>query len=188
VRNKDGSFGDLIFSAPPNLFSFGLNELRDIHGGVNGYILPISLWKKKEPTEEENSFIEVLKKLVELCEDQVYKHIEGDFDTKRFSPLSFKRNENEIDETKSPILYTKLIYNKRDNKISTLFIDENTNLEIDPKTIVNKKCYITAAVKIESIFLGDKITLQIKLYEAIVKVVKQGGRRLLINDKKIIKK
>jgi hypothetical protein len=40
---------------------------------------------------------------------------------------------------------------------------------------------VTGAIKIESIFLGDKVTLQIKLYEAIVRVMKQG-KRLLSND------
>lgn len=47
--------------------------------------------------------------------------------------------------------------------------------------MLNKKCYVTGAIKIESIFLGDKVTLQIKLYEAIVRVMNQG-KRLLSND------
>jgi hypothetical protein len=54
-------------------------------------------------------------------------------------------------------------------------------LEVSPLNILNKKCYITGAIKIESIFLGDNVTLQIKLYEAIVRVIKQG-KRLLSND------
>jgi hypothetical protein len=180
VKNKDGTFGDLVFSAPKNLFSFGIQELRDVSGNVSGYIMPISLWKKKEPTSEENQFIDVLQKIIEMSQDQVQKYIDDNVDTKRFSPLSFKKTEG-VEEKKSPILYTKLIYNKKEQKISTLFIDENSNLEVSPLNILNKKCYITGAIKIESIFLGDKVTLQIKLYEAIVRVIKQG-KRLLSND------
>jgi len=180
VKNKDGTFGDLVFSAPKNLFSFGIQELRDASGNVSGYIMPISLWKKKEPTSEENQFIDVLQKIIEMSQDQVQKYIDDNVDTKRFSPLSFKKTEG-VEEKKSPILYTKLIYNKKEQKISTLFIDENSNLEVSPLNILNKKCYITGAIKIESIFLGDKVTLQIKLYEAIVRVIKQG-KRLLSND------
>ena len=180
VKNKDGTFGDLVFSAPKNLFSFGIQELKDISGSISGYIMPISLWKKKEPTDDENLFINVLQKIIEMSQDQVQKYIDDNVDTKRFSPLSFKKSE-ETQEKKSPILYTKLIYNKKEQKISTLFIDENSNLEVNPLTILNKKCYITGAIKIESIFLGEKVTLQIKLYEGIVRIIKQG-KRLLSND------
>jgi len=182
VKNRDGTFGDLVFSAPKNLFSFGIQELRDNHGCVSGYIMPISLWRKKEPTPEESQFIQVLQSIIEMSHDQVQKYISEDIDTKRFSPLSFKKTDESLgEEKKSPILYTKLIYNKKDQKISTLFIDENSNLEVNPVGILNKKCYVTGAIKIESIFLGDKVTLQIKLYEAIVRVMKQG-KRLLSND------
>jgi hypothetical protein len=181
VKNKDGSIGDLVFSAPKNLFSFGIQELTDNQNTTVGYIMPICLWKKREPTEEENQFIHVLQTIIEMSKNQVEKYIENDSDIKRFSPLSFKYSENEEDK-KSPILYTKLIYNKKENKISTLFIDENNNLEINPFNILNKKCYVTGAIKIESIFIGDKITLQIKLYEAIVKVVRTV-KRLLTNNK-----
>jgi hypothetical protein len=182
VKNRDGTFGDLVFSAPKNLFSFGIQELRDSHGSVSGYIMPISLWRKKEPTPEETNFIRVLQDIIDMSHDQVHKYISEDVDTKRFSPLSFKKTDESLgEEKKSPILYTKLIYNKKDQKISTLFIDENSNLEVSPVGILNKKCYVTGAIKIESIFLGDKVTLQIKLYEAIVRVMKQG-KRLLNND------
>jgi len=184
VKNEDGSFGDLVFSAPKNLFSFGIQELKDQNDNITGYIMPISLWKKKEPTEDEQQFIDVLKKIIELSKAQIEKYADKDIDIKRFSPLSIKNVENETDEKKSPILYTKLIFNKKEQKISTLFIDENSNQEINPLSILNKKCYITCAIKIESIFLGDKITLQIKLYEAIVKVIKYG-KRLLVNTKKL---
>lgn len=183
VRNRDQSFGDLVFSAPKGLFSFGIQELKDHEGNTNGYIMPISLWKKKEPTPDEIQFIKVLQNIISISQEQVEKYVEEGVDTKRFSPLSFKKNDNVVDETKSPILYTKLIFNKKENKIGTLFIDENSNAELDPLQILTKKCYVTGAIKIESIFLGDKVTLQIKLYEAIVRVMKQG-KRLLYNDKR----
>jgi hypothetical protein len=182
VRNPDGSIGDLVFSAPKQLFSFGIQELMDGQGNTNGYIMPISLWKKKEPSPGEEKFIDTLNQIVSLALEQVHRYVDsGAIDTKRFSPLSFKKNSDKEEDKKSPILYTKLIYNKRDQKISSLFFDEATNEEIDPLNILNKKCYVTAAIKIESIFIGDKITLQIKLYEAIVRVLKHN-RRLLTND------
>jgi hypothetical protein len=187
VKNRDGTFGDLVFSAPKNLFSFGIQELKDVNGNITGFIMPISLWKKKEASADELQFIDVLQKIIDMSQDQVQKYIDDSVDTKRFSPLSFKKTEEGTDEKKSPILYTKLIYNKKEDKISTLFIDENSNLEINPLTILNKKCYVTGAIKIESIFLGDKVTLQIKLYEAIIRVIKTG-KRLLHNERPTKKK
>jgi len=183
VKNADGSFGDLVFSAPKNLFSFGIQELKEENGNVTGYIMPISLWRKKEPSDEEKKFIEVFQKIIDLCKEHVQTSVNQEVDLKRFSPLSIKIPENDTDEKKSPILYTKLVYNKKEQKISTLFIDENSNQEINPFSILNKKCYVTGAIKIESIFVGDKITLQIKLYEAIIRIIKHG-KRLLVNPKK----
>lgn len=184
VKNKDGTFGDLVFSAPKGLFSFGIQELKDANSGnINGYIMPISLWRRKEPSDDELAFIEVLQSIINASQDKVQQFIDDNVDTKRFSPLSYKKPENENEDKKSPILYTKLIFNKKDGKISTLFIDEHSNIEINPLSILNKKCYITGAIKIESIFLGEKVTLQVKLYEAIVRVIK-NSKRLLTNESK----
>jgi hypothetical protein len=44
---------------------------------------------------------------------------------------------------------------------------------------MGKYCYTTGAVKIESIFLGSKISLQVKLYEATVSIVDNGIKPLL---------
>jgi len=39
---------------------------------------------------------------------------------------------------------------------------------------------VTAAVKIESIFIGTKIGIQAKVYEAFIKEVETGAKRLLV--------
>ena len=44
---------------------------------------------------------------------------------------------------------------------------------------MGKYCYTKAAVKIESIFIGSKISLQVKLYEAVIEPTAAGMRRLL---------
>jgi hypothetical protein len=48
---------------------------------------------------------------------------------------------------------------------------------------MGKHCYTNAAVKIESIFIGAKISLQVKLYEAVVEPSKMGMKRLLARPK-----
>jgi len=186
VKNKDGSIGDLIFSTPSSLFSFGIQEIHDNQGRINGYIMPISLWKKRQPTEEETEFQTVLQTLIDLSKECVEHYVEQKIDLKRFSPLSFRKTfeeNNNKEETKAPLLYTKLIYNKRDEKINTIFIDEHTNAEISPLSILSKRCLVTGAIKIDSIFIGEKITLQVKLYEALINVI-QKPQRLLLSHKK----
>jgi hypothetical protein len=50
---------------------------------------------------------------------------------------------------------------------------------IDPFTVLNKPCSVTAAVKFESIFIGNKISLQVKLYEVVVRPQDKSVRGLL---------
>ena len=181
VKNKDGSIGDLIFSTPSSLFSFGIQEIHNGQGQINGYIMPISLWKKRQPTEEETEFQNVIQTLIDLSKECVEHYVDQKIDLKRFSPLSFRKtvDENNQEDSKAPLLYTKLIFNKRDQKITTIFIDEHTNTEISPLSILSKRCLVTGAIKIDSIFIGEKITLQVKLYEALINVIKKPTRLLL---------
>jgi hypothetical protein len=176
-KNDDGSIGDLIFSAPENLFSYGIQELKDSNNNLLGYIMPIILHKKQNPKPDELLFITKLEEIIEQSKKQVEEYIDSNVDFKRFSPLFKKKETN-----KAPILYAKLMFNKMDNKINTYFIDESTNTDIDPLTLLNKKCFITCAIKIESIFIGNKITIQIKIYEGIIKHLKQPRRLLLLNN------
>jgi len=45
--------------------------------------------------------------------------------------------------------------------------------------LMGKYCYTQAAIKIESIFIGSRISLQVKLYEAVVEPTSTGMKRLL---------
>jgi len=182
VKNKDGSIGDLVFSTPKSLFSFGLQELKDSDNNINGYIMPITIWKKSTPINDEIQFQTVLQNIIEMAQQCAEHYVESKVDTKRFSPLSIRKNDDN-DNDRSPILYCKLIYNKKENKISTIFIDESTNMELDPLSILGKKCYVTGAIEIDCIFIGEKITLQVKLYEAIIKTLKAPRKSLLLEKK-----
>ena len=55
---------------------------------------------------------------------------------------------------------------------------------MNPLELVGKPCFVNAAVKIESIFIGSKITLQVKLFECDVELLEsQGGLRKLLRDR-----
>jgi hypothetical protein len=187
TKYTDGSVGDLIFSTPEKLHSFGLQESRDLATNkLNGYVLPLCLWNRNGPTENEKSFTELFNVLSEHCKKYLLEHKEeiekydlDMSDLKKFNPLFWKMDKGKPVEGRGPMLYVKVLLNKKNNKINTIFVDEETNKEIDPFTILNKPCNVTAAIKFESIFVGNKISLQVKLYEVVVKKIETGIRGLL---------
>ena len=82
-----------------------------------------------------------------------------------------------------PTLYAKLIESKKKGKIVTQFYDYN-DVPIDPlKQLMGVYCNTLGAVKIESIFVGNSISLQVKLYEANCKILEGGMTRLLPRQK-----
>jgi len=187
-RNNDGSVGELILLTPPNLMSFGLQENIEMGtGNVNGYQFPMCLWNKNGPSLDETKFVDTFNKIVDYCKkylvdnrDMIEKYDLEMNDLKKFNPLYWKMDKGKIVEDKGPMLYIKVINNRSTDKISTYFIDDETNTFMDPMDLRNKRCYVQAAIKIESIFIGNKISLQIKLKEAIVRVIDTGSIRSLL--------
>lgn len=190
VENDDGSVGDLIISTE-KLFSFGLSENTDMNSGVvNGYSIPLCLWNKNGATKAEETFVDSIESIVETCKnhmlddttkEKVGKYDLDESDLKKFNPIYRKREKGKVVEGKSPCLYPKVIVNKKngDLKINTFFVDANTNEDIDPMTLINKRMNCVCAIKIESIFVGRTISLQFKVYECVVELVDGGMKRLL---------
>jgi hypothetical protein len=185
--NPDNTTGDLILGTPEMLFSFGLQENRDMTSGkVNGYMVPLCLWDKNGVKPEEKTFTDTFNAIVEKCKSHLIEHKEDieryDLemnDLKNFNPLYWKRDKGKIVEGKGPMLYVKCLMGKKNEKINTIFINDETNEEMDPFEFMSKYCYMTCAIKIESIFIGNKISLQLKLYEAVVRIVDTGMKGLL---------
>ncbi|NDE17767.1 DUF2738 domain-containing protein [bacterium] len=187
VRNPDNSIGDLILSTPDHLHSFGLQETRDPATNIlNGYVMPLCLWNRNGCTEKEKQFTETFNRITDYCKEYLLQHKEDiekyDLDMsdlKKFNPLFWKMEKGKIVEGRGPMLYCKVLHNKKQDKITTIFVDEESNQEIDPFTVLNKPCSVTAAVKFESIFIGNKISLQVKLYEVVVRPQDKSVRGLL---------
>ena len=119
--------GPLIIESP-FLFSFSFSEKRDIKSNeLSGYCIPICLWEKdSKSTPEENQFYEAIKKVTDIC----YHYLENSFSVELAidlkSPLFYKKIEytdkkgkskTKIDENSAPVLYAKLIYSEKANKI-----------------------------------------------------------------------
>ena len=183
--NEDGSQGDLIFETE-QCFSFGISPNTDVSSGkLNGYVFPLCLYSKNGVTDREKEWVETINRVVEKCKDHVINNKEEikqyDLernDLKKFNPIYWKRDKGKIVDGTGPTLYAKLLHSKKTNKIMTLFYNDSDE-QIDPLSLEKKYCFAKGTIKIESIFIGTKISLQIKLYECAVKLLKTGVQRLL---------
>lgn len=187
TRNPNGTVGDLLLPTT-RLFSFGLSpNVNPDTGKPNGYSMPICLWDKNCPSKEEKEWTTKFNEIIERAKTHLLDNKDDielyDLNVhllNKFNPLYWKKEKGKIVEGTGPTLYPKLIQSKKLDKITSLFRDEEGNI-IDPLTLEKKFCYITAVIKIESIFIGSssKISMQVKLYEGQVKLMEMGIKPLL---------
>jgi hypothetical protein len=186
TRNSDGSVGDLILSTE-KIFSFGVCENTNMETGkVNGYVLPLCLYNKDFPTASEKEFVTTFNNIVDKIKSHLIEHRESfeqedldERDLKKLNPLYYKKEKGKVVDKAGPTLYAKLIMSKKLNKITTMFFDPNTGSEIDPLELIGKFGFATTAIKFESIFIGNKISLQIKVHECEFELQQTGFKRLL---------
>jgi hypothetical protein len=183
--NSDGSIGDLILPTERS-FCFGVSENKNIETQkVNGHVLPLCLWNKEGASVQEKSWTETFDRIVEHCKAHLIENREeieqydlSMADLKKLNPLYWKRDKGKIVEGTGPTLYAKLIESKKNDKILSMFFNRNGE-PIDPLSLLGKRCFAKAAIKIESIFIGNKITLQVKVYEAEIELLESGMKSLL---------
>lgn len=191
TKNADGTVGELCM-ATDEIYSFGVNinldeKNKDI---VTGYTMPLCLFNKNGPSESEKEFVETFNRIVEKCKDHIIENkdsldqysLERSELKKICNSLYYKRdpkNKAKIMDGVGPTLYAKLIFNKKKNEIETTFFNSQTGEEVNPMDLIEKHCFAKAVIKFESIFIGNKISLQIKLYECEVKMIDSGRKKLL---------
>lgn len=187
TKYDDGTIGPLVFQTG-RVFSFGPSENIDpTTKKINGYSFPLCLFNKDGPSKEEKQWVQTFNNVVDRCKKNLLdKKVELKLhdlepsDLKKFNPLYYKKVDGTIVDGAGPTLYAKLIVSKKggEDRIVSEFFDTNGN-PLNALDILKKYCHTTAAVMIESIFLGNKISLQVKLYEAEVELAQTGMRKLL---------
>lgn len=171
---EDGEDKPFIVNTPPNLLSFGIQEIQDREKKqIVGYQMPICLWGKKNVSDEEKrftdkfqEFIEYIKNFLRTIKEEV--NITEEMINK-MNILNWKYENGKRREDKGPLLYSKLIMNNRTNKIITSFFNEEDDSRLEVFDLMNQKCLVTAALKIENIIIGQKISVQVKLFEVLCK-------------------
>lgn len=186
----DNDLGDLIISSPPSLKCWGMKEDRDrITDKLTGYTLVINLSSKSSISDEEQSFIDCLESICNQSKNHLvenrssierYDLEKGDL--KKLSPIYYPMEKGEKIPGKIPKLYAKCMYSKKDNSVLTNFIDLNKMAPIDPCLTIdreNSSCLLERkgfsydvqfAIKVESIYIGNCISLQLKLTEVAFKI------------------
>lgn len=197
--NND-SIHDLVISSPQNMLSFGLQEIREKDADtIVAYQLPLCFHHKSKWTNMEAKFVEFINKFTDICHDVAKQELSSynsssDQDITFIHPIVYKKQAN--NENVGPIMYVKMLLNRYSNQFISVFIDEKTNQEVDPLLFLNKKSFVTAAIKLESIIIGKKITLRMKLYEVVIREfqsrypgknqVQQQKMSILRPDKEIV--
>lgn len=191
-NNPNGTIGDLVLPTE-RCFSFGVSENTDAQTSkVTGYSVSLCLWDKSGATDAQKKFTDTFDSMCDTFKDYLVenkKEIQKFTLTKesdsmaKVNPLYWKVNKEtgEIMMDKGPMLYPKLMTRKKDDQltITSLFYDSESQVDLDPYELLNKKCVVRCALKLESIYISKSISLQVKLWDAQVTLLDTGIRRLL---------
>jgi hypothetical protein len=197
------------FGVSPNETEVENPETKVKFKTLNGYSASLSMWDQDGATPMQVATTDLITAVVEkvkdhLLSDEVMNSVSRfskdgleRSDLKKLDPLYWKREKGKIVEGKGPTWYPKLIWYKasvdaktkkeRPANMETIFysedeVDEEGNpKEVDPLEYLSQRCYLTPLIKIESVYIGAKITLQCKIYESYVKESEGGKKRLLHN-------
>ena len=159
--------------ATPFLFSFGISERKDQETNkINGYSIPVCLWKKDlEPNQKETNFLNIIKKVQELCQDHLSREYgeNGISDMLYYKQVEYVdkkgKTKKKKDESSSPVLYVKLIYSSETKKFSTIFRVKGKQ-EVKPLEYKDKFFNTRMAIIFDSIYLGGKsVSIQVKAHE-----------------------
>ena len=196
IKYPDKSTGPLLLGTE-ELYSFGIQENKSLEKPprVVGYSIPLCLWNRDGPTDFQTLLIKVIDDISEhmkkyLLKPEVKKSIKKyDLelsDLRKFNPLWYKKEEGEVVQGRGPMIYPKLMCNK-ELQIYTLITDENGN-QIDPELVIGQKGSVKACIKFESIFIGSKISLQLKVMELEINRNSSQRKRLICKQPEITEK
>lgn len=207
-KNPDNTEGFLILGFD-SCYCFGVSENVDMNSkALNGYNVAISLYDINGATPKQQKTVEALTDILQQCKKFILKDstqeamgkIDDDdkileTDLRKINLIFWKKENGKPNQELGGTIYPKMIWSKArtdpktnkqiESKMMTRFyseddIDEDGNpCEVNPLDYVGKRFQITPAIKIESIFIGAKISIQCKVYEAFVKETASGPKRLL---------
>lgn len=198
-RHSNGNTGDLILKTPnDNHFCFGVQDFCNADGKVS-YSLSFSLYDRDVKTEQQQEEkdraeewmecvlkliihgLDHLKNLVKLgkLNDKVGQTRISSVVAEDLSPIKIRDKDGNL---KHPIFSAKLMERitgkDKETKIVTIFDDINGN-EINPLDLKKVYSKIDAAIKYESIFIGQVLAFQFKIYQVVLDPISSVPKRIL---------
>jgi hypothetical protein len=183
----------------PDCYSKGVIEnVGNVGDNSISYKMPIFLGAMDgSQTEGQKKFIKVIDAITENVKQYLlkpstkeeigkYKLSENDLD--KVDPIWYKKEKDVRVEGSTPILYAQLMERKQqiskdtwgDKAIITNFYDLERGVEVDPLSLLNKQCYVTGVIKIESVTISaTSIKLKCRMVDAQVKTMNNGRISLL---------
>jgi|HubBroStandDraft_6_1064221.scaffolds.fasta_scaffold302596_2 hypothetical protein len=195
-----------LYIATPELMSWGVQENRQQNTGAaaavdkpaDSYSLPLIM--------SDDNIIKVFESILEKCKEHLKLETTRKAVGKRMDAFAEemdifwrKKDGGEPVVGAPPTMYPKLLtaFEKSRNpanppKISTMFREYNEKTDeetdIDPMTLIGKRCKVCAAIQVKDIYIGAKPSIQCKVNEVQVIEITQQHRRLLPVVKKPIVK
>jgi len=191
----DGNEGDLIFETDSLKTYKGVNMKE--YGKNKSYTLGLSLLDKVSPTENQKNLVKILQSIGERCKDHllsIKKELKKNdlerAELKGLNPVFRFTDENGDEVPNSESIYPKIISftdkKSGEMKFRTEFFDEKTGVLYDVHQLEGRPMNVRACIKVESIFIGAKIKLQLKILEAGITFTNSGVGRLLSRPKTIV--
>ena len=144
VKNPNGSVGELILSLDKR-FSFGVSVNTDlVSGKVNGFSLPLVLWDREGPTEEQKQWTDKFSAMIDNRiknyllnnKDEIGQYDLEEAHLKKLNPLYWRKEKGKIVEGTGPTLYPKLLVSrpktKKGNDKKPVVKEETVDSENDP--------------------------------------------------------
>ena len=127
-----------------------------------------------EPNQKETNFLNIIKKVQDLCQVHLSKEY-GENEATSLSDMLYckqveytdkkGKTKKKKDESSSPVLYVKLIYSTKSKKFSTIFKVKGKE-EVKPLDYKDKYFNTRMAIIFDSIYIGGKsISIQVKAHE-----------------------
>lgn len=173
-RCKDGVSRPLVLCTE-KLLSLGVKE--NNFGGKSTYSFPICMYDRDGATQNQKKLVDTFKNIVERCKDYLLENKEElekpHLTREKLANLASCLWDG--DKT-SPILYAKINLN---NGFQSKFYLQNTKLSLTDLINIGR-CNALCAIRIESIFVGSSISLQVKIEEAEIETLKEKESKRLL--------
>ena len=188
IKSKDGDREKDLLVVLDQCYCFGIST-------KFGLAMGISLEDREGPTELQTATIKMFDAIAEKAKDFVVAH-KGELNKPKITREKLDEigvvkyrvlSNGDIDTSKPPTMNVKLPVlmndkegNKLDRpKIISEFAYESDESPADPYDFIDKPFYVRAVVRVEGIFVGAQIKLQVKLHECFVTPAETGPRSIL---------